>query len=46
MNLLSKNADLEWIFIVASHVRVPEYTREIKNQAISQPQNSLNWACK
>ena len=46
MNLLSQNADLEWIFIVASHVRVPEYTREIKNQAISQHQNSLSCAGK
>ena len=46
MNLLSKNADLEWIFIATNHVPAPQYAREIKNQAISQQQNSLNCAGK
>jgi transposase len=34
--LISSNADLEWVFIHASHVRAHQHATGIKNQAISK----------
>ena len=34
--LLSKNADLEWVFIDASHIRAHQHATGLKDQAISR----------
>jgi len=34
--LFSKHADLEWVFINASHIRAPQHATGLKDQAISR----------